>query len=66
MLDKRQDSEVLVMRRDPVGTIQVASLKNSISPHVDYQLISQEVYEEIRTIIANKQILRIDCPLSST
>lgn len=66
MLDERQDSEVLLMMRNPTGIVQVASLKKSVEPHVGYRLISREVYEKIRTIIANKQTLCIDCPLSST
>lgn len=66
MLNKQRDSEILLMKKNPEGPVRVASLKNSVPPLIAYRLIPREVYERIRTIIANKQIRIADCPLSNT
>ncbi|XP_011266695.2 uncharacterized protein LOC105257636 [Camponotus floridanus] len=66
VLDKKQDSEILVMKRNSKGPVQTASLKNSVPPLIAYRLIPREVYEKICTILTNKQIFCTDCPLSNS
>ncbi|KAL6435767.1 hypothetical protein ACFW04_005571 [Cataglyphis niger] len=66
VLGKEQDSEILLMKRNSKGPVQVAGFKKSVPPLIAYRLIPREVYEKIRTILANKQISCRDCPLSNT
>ncbi|EFN81475.1 uncharacterized protein LOC105185997 [Harpegnathos saltator] len=65
MLEKQRGSEILLMKKNPRGPVQVASLKNSVPPLVAYRLIPREVYERIRAIIASERIFCASCALSS-
>lgn len=66
MVGKQQDSEILLLKRNSKGSVQIASFKNSVPPLIAYRLIPREVYERIRTILVNKQIFCTDCPLSNS
>ncbi|XP_070161363.1 serine-rich adhesin for platelets [Polyergus mexicanus] len=65
ILGKEQDSEILLMKKNSKGPVQIAGFKKSISPLIAYRLIPREVYERIRTILANKQISCTNCPPSN-
>lgn len=65
MLDKQRGSEILLMKKNPRGPVQIANFKNGASPLIAYRLISREIYERIRAIIANKKIFCADCALAS-
>lgn len=54
------------MKKNSKGPVQIAGFKKSIPPLIAYRLIPREVYERIRTILANKQISCTDCPLSNS
>ncbi|XP_029668972.1 dentin sialophosphoprotein-like [Formica exsecta] len=66
ILGKEQDSEILLMKKNSKGPVQIAGFKKSIPPLIAYRLIPREVFERIRTILANKQISCTDCPLSNS
>lgn len=65
MMNKQEGIEFLLIKKNPKGPIQIASFEENTPPLIKYRLISREVYDRIRTIITDKQILCIDCPLSN-